>query len=127
MVPLPTLRVGCRGWPLAHGCQPAGRLRLTGANLTCNEKWEKNLRGDALEVISSELRGGVYLDWANVSPSLDFFSSNTTVVADDVNTWPKRADLSGFTYERFDMPGQDGRSPWNLEDRLRILRVAGPF
>ena len=26
VVPLPTLRVGCRGWPLAHGCQPVAAL-----------------------------------------------------------------------------------------------------
>lgn len=105
----------------------AGRLRLTGADLSCDETWDRNLRGDALEVISSEVRGGMYLDWKRVGPSLDFFSSTTSVVADDVNTWPQRADLSGFTYERFDVPGPVGRSPWNLDDRLRILSTQDPF
>ncbi|MEL6984046.1 MAG: hypothetical protein AAFO29_16600, partial [Actinomycetota bacterium] len=104
-----------------------GRLQLSDATLVCRDRWAKNVNGNAVEIISSDITGGLYLDWAEVSPSIDLFSSTTTIVADQVDTWPERSDLSGLVYERFDAPDPAGGDPWNVEDRLGILRSQDPF
>jgi hypothetical protein len=104
-----------------------GRVQLTGAELVCERRWEKNVDGRALEIISSRIGGGLYLNWAKVEPSVDFFSSTTMILADDPDTWPDRSDLSGFVYERLDAPEHDGGDPWRVDARLEILRSQEPF
>ncbi len=104
-----------------------GRLELTRAKLVCRSRWDKNVNGHAVEIISSDIGGGLYLDWAEVDPSIDLFSTTTSIVADDVTTWPNRSDLSGLVYERFDAPDPAGGDPWRVQDRLEILRSQHPF
>ncbi len=104
-----------------------GRLELTGATLVCATRWDKNVNGHAVEIISSQIGGGLYLDWAEVEPSIDLFSTTTSIVADDVTTWPDRSDLSGLVYERFDSPDPAGGDPWRVRDRLAILGTQHPF
>jgi len=104
-----------------------GRLELTRATLVCRDRWDKNVNGHAVEIISSDIGGGLYLDWDEVDPSIDLFSTTTSIVADDVASWPARSDLSGLTYERFDAPDPAGGDPWRVLDRLAILGSQYPF
>ncbi|MGF1596169.1 MAG: hypothetical protein ACFCVK_04445 [Acidimicrobiales bacterium] len=103
-----------------------GRLQLSGATLTCGHIWDKNRHGRALEIISSDIEGGLFLDWQQAAPSVDVFSSTTTILADVADRWPASADLSGFVYDRLDAV-EPGRDAWSIDDRLRVLSSQDPF
>jgi hypothetical protein len=47
----------------------------------------------------------MHLDWASISPSVDFTDATTTFLTDDPGNWPPSFVISGFTYDRF------GQSP----------------
>ncbi len=65
-----------------------GRLQFTGGSFTCPGPAPDNQHGHAMEAISATVRGGIDLDWAAVSPSVDFTDTTTTFLADDPATWP---------------------------------------
>lgn len=99
----------------------AGRLQLRDAELSSGGE------GEALEIFASRVEGGVYLDWAELEPSVSLYSSSTTILADWAPTWPSRAELSGFTYQRLDSPKSVGPDPWDVARRLEILACQDPF
>lgn len=104
-----------------------GRVQMTGAKLRCHYRWDKNVHGRALEIISTDLAGGIYLDWESVDGPVDFYSSRTAILADLADTWPSSAELSGFTYDRLDSPQPNSGDPWDLVSRLSILGTQQPF
>ena len=105
-----------------------GKLRLSDAQFVCDQTWDKNVEGHAIEITSSQLNGGAYLDWKSVYPSIDLFSSTTTILADLPSTWPSRSELGGFIYARLDNPiAGSTDDPWNVSARLRVLDSQHPF
>ena len=112
-----------------------GRLDATTATFGCPGPTPGNLVGHAVEAISATVRAGMFLRWSSLSPSIDLTSAMTTILADDLDSWPAQTYISGFIYDRFDSAGSTvGRDPdvWNLRKRLRWLRNqadydAGPY
>jgi hypothetical protein len=110
------------------------RLECGGGAFTCAGPFERNERGHAIEAISAAIRGGMYLDWATITPSVDFTNLTTTFLVDDPGNWPPRFVISGFTYDRFEQPRDGtGSSPaWDHRARIAWLSRqtaydAGPY
>jgi hypothetical protein len=105
-----------------------GRLQLTGGSFTCPAPTDRNLSGHAIEAISATVRGGIDLGWQDVSPSVDFSDTTTTVLADDPASWPARFAIAGLTYERFGHPlhGRP-RELWDYRARCAWLGRQASF
>jgi hypothetical protein len=68
------------------------------------------------------------LAWRSISPGIDLTGASTSTLADDVDTWPERYTLTGFTYERFADVHRDGRSrAWDGDARREWLRRQQEF
>jgi hypothetical protein len=105
-----------------------GRLQCTGGRFSCPGPADRNVSGHAIEAISATVRGGIYLDWAGVWPSVDFTDATTTFLADDPATWPPRFAISGFSYERFERPPTAPLAPvWDQAARCTWLDRQGAF
>jgi hypothetical protein len=122
------------GLVVLSGCTIDDRLDCGGGSFTCPAPAERNERGYAIEAISATIRGGMYLDWATVTPSVDFTNVTTTVLVDDPGNWPPRFVISGFTYDRFEQPHDStGSGPaWDHQARVAWLSRqaaydAGPY
>jgi hypothetical protein len=90
-------------------------------------------RQHAVEAVSATIRGGMYLDWATVQPSVDFTNATTTLLMDDPRNWPSRFVISGFTYDRFEQAHDGAAGPaWNHAARCawlarQVSYDAGPY
>jgi len=103
-------------------CSIGGRLRMTGASLTCPAPTAMNQYGHALTATSATVNGGMDLGWEKVSPSADFTDAVTTFLADAPAAWPATFTISGFSYSRFESPlGTAQKSPWDLSARCAWL------
>jgi hypothetical protein len=71
--------------------------------------------------------------WTSVQPSVDLTDATTTVLEDDPTNWPETFYISGFAYERFDVPSAGSTSRiWDWRPRRAWLKRqglydAGPF
>ena len=100
-----------------------GRLDCRGGSFESRHASQDNLGGHALEATSATIRGGMYLGWDKITPSVDFTNTTTTILADDPSHWPERFIVSGLTYERFEEPLQAGSNqPWDRH--LRCVWLA---
>jgi hypothetical protein len=81
-----------------------GRLDCRGGSFECLHPSQDNLGGHAIEATSATIRGGMYLGWDTITPSVDFTNTTTTILADDPAHWPERFTVSGLTYDRFEEP-----------------------
>ena len=110
-----------------------GRLECGGGSFTCPAPAERNEHGHAIEAISAVIRGGMYLDWVAVSPSVDFTNASTPFLMDDPGNWPPSFVISGFTYDRFEQPqGSAAARTWDHAARCAWLSHqaaydAGPY
>jgi hypothetical protein len=77
-----------------------GRLELSHGSFTCPGPGYHNVHGHAIEAISADVRGGMYLGWETVSPSVDFTEASTTFLADDPAAWPPSFTIAGLTTTR---------------------------
>jgi hypothetical protein len=97
-----------------------GRLLLTGGSF---RRPPGPGHGHAIEAISADVRGGMDLGWADVSPSVDFTDATTTYLADNPASWPERFNIAGLSYERFEVPqGSPPRPVWDHRARSAWLR-----
>ena len=105
-----------------------GRLDCTGATLVCERPTAENSRGTALEAYSATVRGGMHLAWRRIAPDINLTGASTSTLADDVETWPERYTLTGFTYERFEAvrPGRAAHA-WDGTARREWLRRQQEF
>ncbi|WP_214416804.1 hypothetical protein [Sphaerisporangium fuscum] len=102
-------------------CTIEGRLDGEDAVLTC-------FGGHALEAISATVRGGLYLGWREVSPSVDLTGVSTSLLVDRPENWPARFVISGLTYERFDTAGsRRPGAPWDWRARCEWLGRQAAF
>jgi hypothetical protein len=102
-----------------------GRLDLRGGIFTDRD-------GHAIEAEGLVSRGGMYLGWAEVSPSVNLTGAQTTTLADDPDTWPAAFLIRGFTYERFGPLTSTSRPNWEAGPRIAWLArqssfEAGPY
>ena len=112
-----------------------GRLECNSGSFNCPPTPAESRRVHAIEAISATIRGGMDLDWAHVSPSVDFTNTATTFLVDDPGTWPPRFAISGFTYDRFDQPRRDSAAAlpaWDHAARCswlarQLAYDAGPY
>jgi hypothetical protein len=116
--------------------QIGGRLDLAGGIFRCPSLATANTEGAALQAVSARVNSGMNLAWAHISPAIDLTDTFTTVLQDDPATWPERIFISGFTYDRFDLPSTStagkARKIWDWRRRLAWLRSqaeydAGPY
>ena len=99
-----------------------GRLELSRGSFTCPGPGYHNVHGHAIEAISANVRGGMYLGWQTVSPSVDFTEASTTFLADDPATWPPSFTIAGLTYGRFERPqGAPPKPIWDQAARCAWL------
>jgi hypothetical protein len=89
--------------------------------------------GHAILAFFATVRGGMFLNWARVTPSVAFVDAVTTVLVDDPTNWPERFAISGLSYGRFAEPteGHAVRA-WDWRLRCAWLRRqtvfdAGPY
>ena len=110
-----------------------GRLECGGSSFTCPAPAERNEHGHAIEAISATIRGGMQLDWTDVSPSVDFTNATTSFLIDDPRNWPPRFVISGFSYDRFEQSPTNAMTPaWDHIQRCVWLSRqtaydAGPY
>ena len=105
-----------------------GRLDCTGATLVCGEPTPENPRGIALGARSTTVRGGMHLAWARIASAVDLTGAATSALADDVDAWPERYTLTGFTYERFAAVHRDRSAHvWDVDARREWLRRQQEF
>jgi hypothetical protein len=102
-----------------------GRLDLRGGTFTDRD-------GHAIEAEGLVSRGGMYLGWTEVSPSVNLTGAQTTTLADDPDTWPAEFLIRGFTYERFGPLTSTSRPNWDAGPRIAWLArqssfEAGPY
>ena len=99
-----------------------GRLELSHGSFTCPGPGYHNVHGHAIEAISANVRGGMYLGWETVSPSVDFTEASTTFLADDPAAWPPSFTIAGLTYGRFERPQDAPPKPiWDQAARCAWL------
>jgi hypothetical protein len=99
-----------------------GRLDLRGGRFECPAPSARNPTGHAVEAVATTVRGGMYLDWAAATPSVDFTGATTTILADDPTNWPERFAISGFSYDRFAEPAAvDAGLAWDWHRRATWL------
>ena len=110
-----------------------GRLDCRGGSFVCPAPTPDNTDGAALDALSCTIRGGMYLGWRQIHPSVRLVGATTTILADDPGAWPRHYELSGLTYDRFEDPdrGAPGLA-WSAPARQRWLTGqagfdAGPF
>jgi hypothetical protein len=113
-------------------CTVEGRLECGGGSFTCPAPAIRNEHGHAIEAISATIRGGMYLDWTAVAPSVDFTNAATTFLVDDPGNWPPSFVISGFTYDRFQQTDAGARPAWDHAARCAWLARqqaydAGPY
>jgi hypothetical protein len=110
-----------------------GRLECDGGTFTCPGPGRRNEYGHAIEAISATIRGGIYMASASISAGVDFTNAATTFLVDDPGSWPSRFIISGFTYDRFDQPRDNGTSlAWDHAARCawlsrQVSYDAGPY
>jgi hypothetical protein len=102
-----------------------GRLDLRGGVFTDRD-------GHAIEAEGLVSRGGMYLGWARVAPSVNLTGAQTTTLADDPDTWPAEFLIRGFTYERFGPLTSASPPNWDAGPRIAWLArqssfEAGPY
>jgi hypothetical protein len=121
------------GYVLLNRATIDGRLSCGGGVFRCPGPSDRNRAGHAFEAISVTARGGLYLGWAEATPSVDLTNATTPILADDLGRWPPRFVVSGLAYDRFEHPDGTG-SPitWNRRERLAWLSRqasydAGPY
>jgi hypothetical protein len=95
-----------------------GSLFLTG-DATCRKPAVEG----RIDMSAARIAGqmiGMYLGWAQVSPSVNLTGAQTTTLADDPDTWPAAFLIRGFTYERFGPLTSTSRPNWEAgpTDRL---------
>jgi hypothetical protein len=112
-----------RGLVMLNRSMIEGRLDCRGGSFECVQASKDNLGGHALEATSATIRGGMYLGWETITPSVDFTNTTTTILADDPGDWPERFVVSGLTYDRFDEPFQV-RSNQSWDRQLRCAWLA---
>jgi len=91
-----------RGFVVLNRSTIEGRLDCRGGSFTCPQPSGDNVGGHAIEAISAIIRGGMYLGWSSITPSVDFTNATTTILADDPTNWPERFIVSGLSYDRFE-------------------------
>ncbi len=90
----------------------------------CADGTFANAAGPAVNALGASFRGGLYLGWRAVTPSVDFTNLTTSLLADDPARWPERFAVSGMTYERY--------ATWDWRERVAWLARqadydAGPY
>ncbi|WP_250034913.1 hypothetical protein [Paractinoplanes maris] len=121
------------GYVLLNRATIEGRLVCRGGTFHCPGPTRYNRAGHAIEAISTTVRGGLYLAWAEVSPSVDLTNAVTPILADEPDRWPPRFVISGLTYDRFEHPaGTGGPIAWDRRKRLvwlskQTVYDAGPY
>ncbi len=113
-----------------------GRLRCDGATLAWHtqhapdvpngvqgEEREPNVRGSAIEAISTVVRSGIGLGWQVTSGAVDLTDARTSYLADNASSdWPDRSYLTGFAYERFaPLDMNEGHGVWDSRARRAWL------
>ena len=130
-----------RGKVLLNRATVEGRLVCTQGIFDDSDAATRRKRqGNAIEVISASINGGMDLGWQSVGPSADFTNARTSYLADDPARWPDRFLISGFSYERLERPqgparkgeGRPARQIWDHAARAAWLRRqeaydAGPY
>lgn len=112
-----------RGLILLSRSTIEGRLDTRGGSFVSPGASQDNIDGHALAASSATIRGGMYLGWREIAPSVDFTNTTTTVLADDPTNWPERFVVSGLAYDRFAEPDEtDSHRAWNR--RLRCAWLA---
>lgn len=105
-----------------------GRLDFRGGRFMCPAPSGRNPGGHAVEAISATIRGGMYLGWSEIAPSVDFTGTVTTILADDPTRWPPRFAISGLTYDRFAEPAAvDSGVAWDWRLRAAWLQRQSVF
>jgi hypothetical protein len=110
-----------------------GRFDCRGATFVCPAPTPDNTDGAALDALSCTIRGGMYLGWKEICPSVRLIGATTTILADDPDSWPGHYELSGLTYDRFEDADRAGAGlAWSAPARRRWLAGqatfdAGPF
>lgn len=97
-----------------------GRLDLRGGTFTDRD-------GHAIEAEGLVSRGGMYLGWTEVSPSVNLTGAQTTTLADDPDTWPAEFLIRGFTYERFGPLTSASPPNWDAGPRIAWLARQSSF
>jgi hypothetical protein len=124
------------GTVLLSRSQIGGRLDLADGTFHCPTPTGLNPDGAAIQAVSARVNSGMNLAWAHISPAIDLTDTLTTVLQDDPATWPERIFISGFTYDRLDLPRSStagrARDIWDWRRRLVWLRRqaeydAGPY
>lgn len=114
-------------------CTIEGRLECGDGTFACPGPTGRNRRGHAVEAVSAVIRGGMYLDWKHVSPSVDLTNATTTFIADDPARWPPEFAISGLAYDRFEHPQHDPEAAvWDAAARCswlgrQMAYDAGPY
>ncbi|HEX9067010.1 MAG TPA: hypothetical protein VF843_18005, partial [Streptosporangiaceae bacterium] len=114
-------------------CRVAGRLECGGGTFTCPAPFDRNPGGHALEAVSAEFAGGMYLGSFAVRPSLDVTNASTPFLADLPDHWPPTFVISGFRYDRLEQAaGGSPASTWDHRARCAWLARqasydAGPY
>lgn len=108
-----------------------GRLECTGGTFLAAHEHGSRFP-HAIEAMSAIIRGGMELDWAEVSPSIDLTNAVTTSLTDDPANWPPSIIISGFTYDRFGQSFLGNSTPWDHIARRAWLNRqpahdAGPY
>ncbi len=80
-----------------------------------------NPLGSALELIASEFKGGLVLNWRSVDGVVDLTDCRTSYLADDHERWPAEIRMSGFTYDRFAPVAGGGDGEWSVQQRTKWL------
>jgi hypothetical protein len=112
------------GHVVLDGARIAGRLTLRGSSFTCPQPSPGNRDADAVSAITTRAEGGMNFAWKHCEPSIDLTSASTTTVVDDPTRWPRRYDLTGFTYARFDGSALIPGNPWDVNARCEWLEHA---
>lgn len=102
----------------------AGTLNLSGSTFTCEGVSQDNREGHALTAVSTVAQAGFNLSEAHCRPSIDLTGARTTVLVDDLSSWPPRFSISGLTYDRFDGHNDADTNPWDARRRAQWLDSA---
>ena len=114
-------------------CAIEGKLDCTDGSFDCRAPSSGNPAGDAIHAISATIRGGLYLGWKRIAPSVDFTNTATTILADDPTHWPASYAVSGLTYDRYEQPRAAGSSRlWDWRRRRdwlhrQVSYDSGPY
>jgi hypothetical protein len=121
------------GYVLLNRSVIEGRLDCTRGSFRCTQQSTMNPGSHGMQAISATVRGGMDLGWSSVSPSVDLTDATTTVLEDDPSRWPDRFFIAGFSYDRFDVPGDSPPADvWDWRRRRAWLKRqaiydAGPY